>query len=186
MLQPSSMFLVSTQDGIVVKAHIHSASTLSSHSKTVLQSIPVFVWLNADCSWCQRVECRPLTFSTPLSSRQSILWFFSEKTKVQSQELICYIFTSIGNPVVLKVMVEEADAATGINRSYPVKVVKVYIPMPWVIESLGLDHIQPGQVHNYICLAVRVWDNSWWNHQFTHSGKLCSDKGPAQLRLAPC
>ena len=54
-------------------------------------------------------------------------------------------------------MVEEADAATWINRSYPVKVVKVYIPMPWVIESLGLDHIQPGQVHNYICLAVRVW-----------------------------
>ena len=35
---------------------------------------PVFAWLNTDRSQSLRVECRPLPFFTPLSSRWSMLW----------------------------------------------------------------------------------------------------------------
>ena len=67
---------VSAQDGIVAlgKAHTRSAPSLSSLPKVALETVPIFVWLNTDRSRPWRVECRPLSFSTPLSFRRSMLW----------------------------------------------------------------------------------------------------------------
>ena len=69
---------VSVQDGIVAlgKAHTCPALSLSSLPKVALETVPIFVWLNTDRSQSWRVECRPLPFSTPLSSRQSMLRCF--------------------------------------------------------------------------------------------------------------
>ena len=51
---------VSAQDGIVAlgKAHMRSAPSLSSLPKVALETVPIFVWLNTDCSRPWRVECR--------------------------------------------------------------------------------------------------------------------------------
>ena len=61
---------VSAQDGIVAlgKACTRSAQSLSSLPKGALEKVPIFVRLNTDRSRLCRVECRPLPFSTPLSS----------------------------------------------------------------------------------------------------------------------
>ena len=66
---------VSAQDGIVAfeKAHMRSATSLSSLPKVALETVPIFVWLNTDRSRPRRVECRPLPFSTPFSFRRSVL-----------------------------------------------------------------------------------------------------------------
>ena len=42
--------------------------------QVVLETVPIFVWLNTDRSRPWRVECRQLPFSTPLSFRRSMLW----------------------------------------------------------------------------------------------------------------
>ena len=67
---------VSAQDGIVAlgNAHTRSIPPLSSLPKVALETVPMFVWLNTDCSQPQRVECRPHPFSTPLSFRRPMLW----------------------------------------------------------------------------------------------------------------
>ena len=51
----------SVQDGIVAlgKAHTHSALSLSSLPKVALKTMPIFAWLNTDCSQPWRVECWP-------------------------------------------------------------------------------------------------------------------------------
>ena len=66
---------VSAQDGIVAlgKAHTRSAPSLSSLPKVALETVPIFAWLNTDRCRPWRVECRPLSFSTPLSFRRSML-----------------------------------------------------------------------------------------------------------------
>ena len=66
--------LVSAQDGIVTlgKAHTRSAPSLTSLPKVAIETVAIFVWLNTDRSRPQRVECRPLPFSTPLSFRRSM------------------------------------------------------------------------------------------------------------------
>ena len=47
---------------------------LSRLRKAALETVPKLVWLNTDRSRPRKVECRPLSFSTPLSSRRSMLW----------------------------------------------------------------------------------------------------------------
>ena len=66
---------VSAQDGIVPlgKVHTRSAPSLSSLPKVARERVPIFVWLNTDRSRPQRLECRPLPFSTPLSFWRSML-----------------------------------------------------------------------------------------------------------------
>ena len=72
----SFSFSVSAQDGIIAlgKAHTCSAPSLSSLPKVALKTVPIFVWLNTNCSRPWMVECWPLPFSTPLSFRRSMLW----------------------------------------------------------------------------------------------------------------
>ena len=67
---------VSAQDGIIAlgKDHTHSTPSLSCLPKVALETVPLFTWLNIDCSQPWRVECRPLPFFTPLSFKQSMLW----------------------------------------------------------------------------------------------------------------
>ena len=66
---------LSAQDGIVAlgKAHTRFAPPLSSLPQVAPVTVPMFVWLNTDRSRPRRVECWPLPFSTPLSSRRSVL-----------------------------------------------------------------------------------------------------------------
>ena len=72
----NAKFPVSAQDGIVAlgKAHTCSAPSLNSLPNVALKTVPMFVWLNTDRSPPQRVECQPLSFSTPSSFRRSMLW----------------------------------------------------------------------------------------------------------------
>ena len=53
---------VSAQDGIVAfgKARTRSAPSLSSLPEVALETVPIFVWFNADRSRAWRVDCRPL------------------------------------------------------------------------------------------------------------------------------
>ena len=69
---------VSAQDGIVAlgKAHTRSTPSLCSLHKVAFETVPIFVWMNTDCSRPWRVECRPIPFSTPLFFRRSMLWYF--------------------------------------------------------------------------------------------------------------
>ena len=57
---------------------LHSVSQLppppSLPSKIALETVLMFLRLNADCSWPQAIERRALTFSIPLSFRRSVLW----------------------------------------------------------------------------------------------------------------
>ena len=75
LLAASVLVSVSAQDGIValVKDHTRSAPSLSSLPKVALDTVPIFAWLNTDCSRAWRAKCRPLPFSTPLSFRRSML-----------------------------------------------------------------------------------------------------------------
>ena len=67
---------VSAQDGIVAlgKANTRSPPSLGRLPKVALETVPIFASLNTDRPRPWRVECRPLTFSTPLSFRRSMLW----------------------------------------------------------------------------------------------------------------
>ena len=57
------------------KAHTRSSPSLSNLHKVALETVPMFVWLNTDRCRPQRVEIRPLLFSTPLFFRRSALWY---------------------------------------------------------------------------------------------------------------
>ena len=61
---------VSAQDGTIAlgKAHTRSDPSFSSLPKVALQTVPILVRLNTDRSRPWRVESRPISFSTPLSS----------------------------------------------------------------------------------------------------------------------
>ena len=58
----------------ILKPHTSSAPPPSSLPKVALKTVPVFVWLNMDRSWPQRLNCCPLSFSTHLSFRQILMW----------------------------------------------------------------------------------------------------------------
>ena len=47
---------------------MRSAPSLSKFPKLALETVPIFAWLNTDRSRPWRMECRPLPFSTRLSS----------------------------------------------------------------------------------------------------------------------
>ena len=57
-------------------AYMHSTLSLSSLPKVALGMVPVFIWLNTDCSWSLRVECQLLPLPTLLSFWWSVLWCF--------------------------------------------------------------------------------------------------------------
>ena len=69
----SFCFLVSAQDTVVAlwKPHTHRPHL----SAIWLETVPPLVWLNTDCVQPWRMEHRPHPFSTPLSYRQSVLWW---------------------------------------------------------------------------------------------------------------
>ena len=69
------MTSVSAQDGHIAlrKACACSVSISQSHPKVALETVSMLFWLNTGCSKHQRVGCQPLSLSTGLSFRQSVL-----------------------------------------------------------------------------------------------------------------
>ena len=67
-----SLVSASALDGIAAlgKAHARSAPSLSNLATIALETVPMLVWLNSNCSRPQRVKRRPLPFSGPLSFKR--------------------------------------------------------------------------------------------------------------------